>query len=185
MTEERLAQIRRGLPVPIWTREAWYRELGLPADVVEPLAASRLAGLFELLVKDWKIAPVAAAVALIQFPKRLKKKGLDPGALTEEAFRRIFALYRDRRISRDGVYALMERTARGGLLPGIGEIRPATEEELYAQVAASNGALRAMRIHNAGKRAHVLMGLVMTALRGRVEGAALLERVRSAAEGTC
>jgi glutamyl-tRNA(Gln) amidotransferase subunit E len=185
VTEERLAQIRKGLPVPIWTREAWYRELGLPADVVEPLAASRLAGLFELLVKDWKIAPVAAAVALIQFPKRLKKKGLDPGALTEEAFRRIFALYRDRKISRDGVFALMERAARGEPLPGIGEIRPATEEELYAQVAASNGTLRGMKIHNAGKRAHVLMGLVMTALRGRVEGAALLERVRSAAEGTC
>jgi glutamyl-tRNA(Gln) amidotransferase subunit E len=185
VTEERLARIRQGLPVPIWTREAWYRALGLPADVVEPLAASRLASLFELLVKDWKIAPVAAAVALIQFPKRLKKKGLDPGALTEEAFRRIFALYRDRRISRDGVYALMERTARGGPLPGTGEIRPATEEELYAQVAASNGALRGMRIHNAEKRAHVLMGLVMTALRGRVEGAALLERVRAAAEGTC
>jgi glutamyl-tRNA(Gln) amidotransferase subunit E len=185
VTEERLAQIRKGLPVPIWTREAWYRELGLPADVVEPLAASRLAGLFELLVKDWKIAPVAAAVALIQFPKRLKKKGLDPGALTEETFRRIFALYRDRKISRDGVFALMERAARGEPLPGIGEIRPATEEELYAQVAASNGTLRGMKIHNAGKRAHVLMGLVMTALRGRVEGAALLERVRSAAEGTC
>ncbi|MCK7461650.1 MAG: asparaginase domain-containing protein [Sphingobacterium sp.] len=30
--------------MPIWTREAWYRELGLPADVVEPLAVSRLAG---------------------------------------------------------------------------------------------------------------------------------------------
>jgi len=185
VTEERLARIRQGLPVPIWTREAWYRALGLPADVVEPLAASRLASLFELLVKDWKIAPVAAAVALIQFPKRLKKKGLDPGALTEEALRRIFALYRDRKISRDGVYALMELTARGEPFPGTGEIRPATEEELYAQVEASNGALREMKVHNAGKRAHVLMGLVMTALRGRVEGAALLERVRSAAEGTC
>jgi hypothetical protein len=29
------------------------------------------------------------------------------------------------------------------------------------------------------------MGLVMTALRGRVEGAAIVERVRAAAEGTC
>jgi len=45
----------------------------------------------------------------------------------------------------------MERTARGEPLPGTGEIRPATEEELYAQVAASNGALREMKVHNAGK----------------------------------
>jgi Glu-tRNA(Gln) amidotransferase subunit E-like FAD-binding protein len=124
-------------------------------------------------------------VALVQFPKRLKKKGSDPRLLTEETLRRIFALFRDRKISRDGVLALMERAARGEPLPGTGEVRPATEEEIYAQVAASNGRLREMKVHNAGKKTHVLMGLVMSALRGRVEGAAIIERVRAAAEGTC
>ena len=185
VSEERLERIRRALPVPIWTREAWYRELGLPADVVEPLAVSRLAGLFEVLVKEWKIDPVAASVALVQFRKRLKKKGLDPGVLTEETLRKIFALFRDRKISRDGLFALMEKAARGEALPETGEIRPAAEEEIYAQVVASNGALREMKVHNPDKKAHVLMGLVMSALRGRVEGAAIVERVRSAAEGTC
>ena len=128
---------------------------------------------------------MAAAVALVQFPKRLKRKGLDPAVLTEETLRRIFALFRDRRISRDGVWALMDRAARGGPLPETGEVRPATEEEIYAQVVESNGRLRTMKVHNADKKAHVLMGLVMTALRGRVEGAAIVERVRAAAEGTC
>ena len=185
VTEERLERIRQGLPVPIWTREAWYKELGLPADVIEPLAVSPWAGLFETLVRDWGIGPVAAAVALIQFPKRLKKKGFDPGFLTEEALRRIFALFRDRRISRDGVYALMERAVRREPLPGTGEIHPATEEEIYAEVVESTGALRQMTVHDPGRKAHVLMGLVMTTLRGRVEGSAVLERVAVAAEGTC
>jgi glutamyl-tRNA(Gln) amidotransferase subunit E len=185
VTEERLEQIRRGLPSPIWTREAWYRELGLPADVVEPLAVSLRAGLFEVLVKDWEVDPVAAAVALVQFPKRLKRKGLDAGRLPDETLRRIFALFRDKRISRDGILVLMERAARGEPPPEIGEIRPATEEEVYAQVEASNGVLRGMKIHDAAKKAHVLMGLIMTALRGRVEGAAIVDRVRAAAEGTC
>jgi glutamyl-tRNA(Gln) amidotransferase subunit E len=185
VTEERLERIRRGLPVPVWTREAWYRELALPADVIEPLAVSRLAGLFEILVRDWKIEPTAAAVALIQFRKRLKKNGLNPAFLTDEMLRRIFALFRDRKISRDGVLALMEKAARGEPLPEGGEVRPATEEEVYAQVVGSNGALRTMALHNPDKRSHVLMGLVMTALRGRVEGAAIAERVRAAAEGTC
>jgi glutamyl-tRNA(Gln) amidotransferase subunit E len=185
VTEERLAQIRKALPVPIWTREAWYRELGLPADAVEPLAASRLAGLFEVLVKDWGIDPVAAAVALVQFRKRLRRKGLNPSYIGEDALRRIFALFRDKRISRDGVLALMEKAALGEPLPGPGEVRPASEAEICTQVEASSAALRAMRIHNPEKKAHVLMGLVMTALRGRVEGAAVLERVRAAAEGGC
>jgi len=185
VTEERLARIRRGLPVPIWMREAWYRGLGLPADVVEPLAMSRLAGLFEMLVRDWRIDPVAASVALVQFRKRLKKKGLDAGAIGIEPLRRIFILLRDGTISREGVFALMEKVARGEALPASGEIRPATEEEIYAQVEASAAALRATKLYDPGKKAHVLMGLVMTALRGRVEGAAVLERVRAAAERTC
>jgi glutamyl-tRNA(Gln) amidotransferase subunit E len=185
VTEERLERIRRGLPVPVWTREAWYRELGLPADVIEPLSISPWAGLFEILVKDWGIEPVAAAVALIQFPKRLRRKGADAGALTEESLRRVFALYRERRVSRDGVYALMEKAARREPLPGPGEVHPPTEEEIYAQVVESNGALKGMRLHDPAKRAHVLMGLVMTALRGRVEGAAIRERVEAAAEGIC
>ncbi|OGD27572.1 MAG: glutamyl-tRNA(Gln) amidotransferase subunit E [Candidatus Aminicenantes bacterium RBG_19FT_COMBO_59_29] len=185
VTEERLDSIRRRLPVPIWTREAWYRELGLPSDVVEPLAVSRLAGLYEVLVKDLKVDAVDAAVALVQFRKRLKKKGLDPRTIGEEALRKIFALFRDRKISRDGVLALMEKAARGEPLPEAGEIRPATETEIYAQVQASSAALRAMKVHNPAKKAHVLMGLVMTALRGRVEGAAVVERVRSAAEERC
>jgi glutamyl-tRNA(Gln) amidotransferase subunit E len=185
VTEERLERIRRGLPVPIWTREAWYRELGLPADVVEPLAVSRLAGLFEILVKDWKIGPVAAAVALVQFRKRLKKKRLDVSRLDEDSLRRIFALFRDRKISRDGVLAFMETVARGGTLPQAGEVRPASEVEVYAQVQASSSALRSMNIHNPDKKAHALMGLVMTALRGRVEGGSIVERVRAAAEEKC
>ncbi len=185
VTEERLEQIRRALPVPIWTREAWYRELGLPADVVEPLAASRLAGLFELLVKEWKISPVAAAVALVQFRKRLRKNGLDVKRLDEATLRPIFALFRDRKTSREGVLALMEKAARGEPLPPAGEVRPASETEVHAQVAASSAALRGLKIHNPDRRTHVLMGLVMTALRGRVEGAAVIERVRAAAEERC
>jgi glutamyl-tRNA(Gln) amidotransferase subunit E len=185
ITEERLASIRKAIPVPIWTREAWYRELGLPADVVEPLAVSRLAGLYEVLVKDWEIEPVAAAVALVQYRKRLKKKGLDTGTVGEDALRRIFALLRDRKISREGVFALMEKAARGESLPAAGEIRPATEEEVYARVGAATAALEGMKVHNPAKKAHVLMGLVMTVLRGRAEGAAVVERVRAAAEGRC
>ncbi len=185
VTEERLETIRRRLPAPIWTRESWYRRIGVPADVVESLAASRLAGLFEVLVKDWKISPVAAAVALVQFRKRLKKKGLDVSRLDEDSLRRIFALFRDRKISRDGVLAFMETVARGEALPQAGEVRPASEVEVYAQVQASSAALRTMNIHNPDRKAHALMGLVMTALRGRVEGAAVIERVRAAAEDKC
>ncbi len=144
-----------------------------------------MAGLFDVLVKDWKVSPVAASVALVQFRKRLKKKGLDVRPLDEGALRPIFALFRDHKISREGVLAFMEKTARGEALPPLGEIRPASETEVYAQVAASSAALRSLKIHNPDRKVHVLMGLVMSALRGRVEGASIVERVRAAAEEKC
>jgi glutamyl-tRNA(Gln) amidotransferase subunit E len=184
VTEERLARIRRGLPAPIWTREAWYRGLGLPEDVVEPLAMSRLAAFFEMLVRDWRVDPVAAAVALIQFGKRLKRKGLDVEAVGLDALRRIFMLYRDRAISRDGVLALMEKAARGEALPEAEEVRPATDGEVRARIAAAKAALGGMTVHNPERKAHILMGLVMTALRGRVEGADVVDAVRAASKGT-
>jgi Glu-tRNA(Gln) amidotransferase subunit E-like FAD-binding protein len=137
-----------------------------------------------MLVRDWRVDPVAASVALIQFGKRLKRKGLDVESVGLDALRRIFMLYRDRAISRDGVLALMEKAARGEALPEAEEVRPATDEEVRARIAAAKAALGGMTVHNPERKAHILMGLVMTDLRGRVEGADVVDAVRAAAEGT-
>jgi len=184
VTEERLARIREKLPVPIWTHEAWYAELGVPADVVQPLAMSPHAGLFETLVKEWGLDPVAASVALVQFAKRIRRKGLDGGRLDERTLRGIFTLLRDKKITREGVYALMEKAARGEALPAAGALPPAPSgEEIEAEVGRSLGRIGGMSLHNPEKKGHVLMGLVMPALRGRVEGAAVAPRVAAAAAG--
>jgi glutamyl-tRNA(Gln) amidotransferase subunit E len=183
ITEERLEAIRKRLTVPVWTREAWYREIGLPADVIEPLSVSRFTGLFEDLVKDWKVDPVTAAVAVVQVRKRLKRKGLDTNVLDDGTLRRIFALYRDGRISREGIHALMEQAARGEAIPAAAGVEPASAREVDDEVRRSAALLHGKRLHNPGKKADVLMGLVMTALRGRVEGVEVARRIRVVVEG--
>ena len=181
VTEERLARIRPSLPVPIWTRESWYREIGVPTDIVEPLAMSARAGLFEELVKEWKIDPVAVSVALVPFMKRIERQWLDAGRIGERALRAIFALYRDRKISRDAIYPLMEKAARGEELPEAGALPPPpAEAEIEAEIGRAAARMRTMTLHNPDRKAHVLMGLVMPALRGRVEGAAVAPRVAAA-----
>ncbi len=182
VTEERLERLRRGLPVPIWTREAWYRELGVPADVVRPLAMSQLAGLYETLVKDWKIDAKLASVALIQYPKRLRRKGLDPArlgaVLAEDNLKNIFALYRDKKIARDGIYLAMT----GGFPDGRPRPVPSAAE-VAALVEDEAKRLATMKIHNPAKTGHVLMGLVMSRLRGLVDGAAAASVVAAKIEG--
>ena len=177
VTEERLEKLRRALPVPVWTREAFYRDLRVPDDVARPLAMSRLAGLYDVLVRDWKIDPTLAAVALVQFPKRLRRKGVDPAALTEDKLIKIFGLYKDGRIPRDGIYLAMSGELTIDPPPAA-----LSGAEVDAAVGRAAGRLASLVVHNPGKRSHVLTGLVMSELRGRADGAAIADKIRASLE---
>jgi len=177
VTAERLEKIRAALPVPVWTRESFYRELHIPEDVVRPLAMSVFAGLFDKLVNEWKIAPTLAAVALVQFPKRLRKEGLGTAAVTEDNLKKIFELYRDGKISREGVYM-----ALSGAIPLDRPPAVPSAEDIDALIRRSAAGLGSMTVQNPAKTPHVLTGLVMSELRGRVGGAAAAARVREILE---
>jgi glutamyl-tRNA(Gln) amidotransferase subunit E len=177
VTAERLETIRASLPRPIWARESTYAALGVPDDVIRPLAISRLAGLFESLVNDQKIDPTLASVALIQFPKRLRKKGLDTSALTEDKLKKIFKLYKDGTISREGILLAMS----GGFADGDPLPVPSAAD-IETLVGRELKRLGLMKIHNPAKKGHVLMGLVMGRVRGLVEGATVAAKVRGILE---
>jgi glutamyl-tRNA(Gln) amidotransferase subunit E len=173
VTAERLAAIRAGLPEPVWTREAFYHDLHVPEDVVKPLAMSRFAGLFYTLVRDWKIEPTLAAVALVQFPKRLRRMGLDASLLTEDKLKKIFDLYRSGRVPREAIFLAMS-----GALDASSPPPAATAAEVEAAVRRAAGRLDGIKVHNPSKKGQILMGLVMTELRGRAGGAAVAAAVR-------
>jgi Glu-tRNA(Gln) amidotransferase subunit E-like FAD-binding protein len=139
---------------------------------------SRFATLFDMLVKDWKISPTLAAVALVQFPKRLRKEGLDTASLTEDNLKKIFGLYKDGRISREGIYLAMS-----GALPVLSPPPLPSNADTDALVVRAADRLACLEIHNPGKRAHALTGLVMGELRGRIEGVAVAAKVREFLEG--
>jgi hypothetical protein len=73
ITAERLEGIRASLPPNILKREKRYGEIGVPADLVEKLAVSPFAALFEKAVGEWGMKPALVSVVLAQFPARLKK----------------------------------------------------------------------------------------------------------------
>jgi glutamyl-tRNA(Gln) amidotransferase subunit E len=174
VTEERLERIRAALPVPVWVREANYAALGVPEDLIRPLAMSRLAGLFDSLVSRWGIPPKLASVALIQFPKRLKKKGLETSSLTEAKFKDIFKLYKDGKITREGIYMALGDGFASSPIPV-----PPSAAEINAAVRGGFERLGSMRIHNPERTDQILIGIVMDRFRGVAEGRAVAARVRS------
>jgi glutamyl-tRNA(Gln) amidotransferase subunit E len=168
---ERLAAIRAGLPPLVQTREKWYREIGVPVDVVERLSVSPSAGLFEKAVREWSLSPKIAAVILIQYPKRLKRKGLPPIGKDSAVFEDVLAALREKRLFREGVLPLLEswltqnRPVRELLPAAAASGDPAGDALRIAQ------SLKGRRFQNESRRMRRAMGLLMAEWRGRIDGA--------------
>jgi glutamyl-tRNA(Gln) amidotransferase subunit E len=172
--DERLEKIKITLPKRIWENEEWYRELKIPNDIIEPLAISAYSKMFEMLVKEWKIDPTFASVAIIQFPKRLKKivkngRGIDPQTL-----KKIFEEYKNDNVARDGIFLAMKETAMNGELIFSPKC---TEKELTEVIKISEQSLSNMKLYNKDKNREVLMGLIMPKLRGKIDGSVVAQRI--------
>ncbi len=171
ITDERVDGITKKLPQHFWIREEWYESLNLPADVIGELSISRFAGLFEMLVKEWKINPVLAAVVLIVYPKRLKKKGINPVWITEELLTNIFKAYKEGILSRDGIlYAIRDAVKGAGfdaekLLPKV-EIK-----ELKDIVKECTHKINLMKLNDDGNKNKLLMECVMKKIGMKISGA--------------
>ncbi len=177
VTKERVERIKTLLPVHYWKREEQYKKLGIPADVIGELSISKFAPLFELLVNEWKINAVLAAVALIVYPKRLKKKGINPEVFTEEMFRDIFKAYKEGFLSKDGILRAMKNTAEktrfeiDGLLPKL------TDEELSATLKECTHKVNLMKLNDAKNKEILTMDFVMEKIGMKVDGAKAAKQI--------
>ena len=174
---ETIERIKSWLPEHFWVREKWYKELKIPADTIAELSISPYAELFKKAVKEWKINPTFAAVMLIQFPKRLRKKGYDTDILNEEMLSKIFQAYSDGKITRDGILPLLENVIALGvffdeLLPD-----PCTDNEMDKAVKESKTGLKKVKLHKKENRTKVMMGMAMEKLRGRIPGDVVLNYI--------
>ena len=171
---DRVERIRRTLPEPIWEREARYRTLGIPADTIEPLAVSQWADLFHQAVEEWHLPPTLVAVALIQYPKRLRKKKLPVQALDEALLRRLFCALRDGQLIADGLLEAMEILLRNKFwqFPP-----PLPQDEIDEAIETALQETRDMS--DPQKRLQRCMGRVMRPVRGRIEGAKAAQLVQT------
>jgi glutamyl-tRNA(Gln) amidotransferase subunit E len=175
--DERREKIRGTLPLDFWTRGDFYRSLGVPEDLVQPLTVSRFALLFETIVKDWKINPTLASVALVQFPKRLKREKLHVERMTEEMMKEIVMAYKKGKITKDAIYHTMKKTVRAGSFSAESLPEPCLSEELAATIKGSMMMLAGVKVNHEEKKHEILMGMIMEKLRGRIEGTVVAEHI--------
>ena len=170
ISEGHRSQIKATLPRPYWEIETWYHEIGVPADVVTPLALSPFAGLFETAVKEWHISPTLAAVLLIQLPKRVHKNLRRNIHFSVETMKDILLAHKDGILPRGGFFPALLDVAAGNAfsresLPGRCSI-----DELGAIITQTAIEVSTMALHNPVQAATVHMGAVMNKVRRRIEG---------------
>ncbi len=177
ISEDRLKEIRKWLPEKFWDRIKWYKELKIPEDTISDLSISEYADLFKTAVKIWKVNPTAAAVVLIQYPKRLKKTGYNIELLNENIFSKILKAYSKEKIPRDAILSALQNVIELGLFTEEVFFKPITDEELDPHIKSASGELKKMKLYNEKNTKHILMGLLMKKLRGRVSASYIAKKI--------
>lgn len=177
ITKARLDSIRAQMPEQIWKRENRYKEMGVPFDLIEDLAVSKFAKVFDFAIDGLKIDPKFAATALIQFPKRLKRKKLKIKQLNDNLFTKLFSELSNGRIRKEAFLPLMELFLRKGNLLDVDLLKPSDKEEIEKRYNMALIQLKHITFYNLEKQKEVLIGLTMDDLRGRVDGSEIVDYV--------
>jgi glutamyl-tRNA(Gln) amidotransferase subunit E len=167
LEDSKIDNIRKWLPEKYWERQKWYVELGIPEDTIKDLSISPFAKLFKKAVNEWELNPTTIAVALIQFPKRIKKEGLDQSVITESMFYDLFYEFKEGNIPKDSIYLLLKKSVLAGsfskiLLPNKiakNDLDRLIKEKLYSNNTAFS---------TAEKKHKYILGNLMNKLRGMV-----------------
>jgi glutamyl-tRNA(Gln) amidotransferase subunit E len=175
--QSRLDKIKNWIPEQFWVRQIWYKELGIPADLISELCISKYASLFKQAVKEWKVNPTAASVFLIQYPKRLKKKGYNIGVLNEDIYTKVLKAFSDGKIPHDAVLTILERIIeRGQFTDEMIPVR-ANQDEVNKAIKNSNEEINHIQINDELNKEAILMGSVMSKLKGKVSASVVAELV--------
>ncbi|MDD5363019.1 MAG: Glu-tRNA(Gln) amidotransferase subunit GatE [Ignavibacteria bacterium] len=170
ITKERIERIKASLPDYYWEREKWYKDLKVPEDLIEPLAISKLAGLFKTAVTEWNIDPKLAAKVLIQFPKRLKKMKVEFVNIDEEVMSALLRAYKQCLISKEGILAALYDAVKYGVFDLDNLPPPIDEKDIPHVIQYSYAELNRSQLLHDDNVEKVLCGMVMNKVRGRVDG---------------
>ncbi len=171
ITPERLAKIKAGLPDLYWVREAFYQTLNMPVDVIQPLAVSKYAPLFDELIKEHKIDPKLASIVLIHFMKKLRRRRVDTANIRANCIKEIFLAYKAGKLVKDAIFEVLEATAINGeycdeILPKL-----ATKADFKKIFDKMNEKMKRITFYHPDKKNEYLFGMIMDELRGRINGA--------------
>jgi len=167
---EVIKELALSVPKNYWNREKMYRKLGVPEDVIIPLTISKFSQFFEYLVNEEKVDPILSSVVIIQFMKRLKKRGKKISIIEEPILKEIFSLYNSGDLVKDGIYRALMNCIELGKFSKDGIPKPCSSKELTGIIKESEKEMASLQLYDPGNYKKLLMGVIMKKAGGRVNG---------------
>lgn len=179
IAEERINAIKTWLPEQFWKRKEWYKELKIPPDTIDELSISKYAELFKKAVNEWNINPVNAAVILIQYPKRLSRSSYVIDSIDEKMMSSILKASADKRLTYDFILRAMKISSELGMF--VDEIipQPMSDDELEKEIVLAEQKMQGMEFVKEKNANSILMGILMSKLRGRISAKKVSQKVGS------
>ncbi|MEW6252696.1 MAG: Glu-tRNA(Gln) amidotransferase subunit GatE [Planctomycetota bacterium] len=189
--QERLDRIRARLPEPVWEREARYRALRLPPDVLPALVRPRWGNLYDRLVAQLPLKPIFVAVVLVQRLKHLRRRFVPVDTLTDDEIYAVLEAHAKGLLSRQVVPDVLRLVAEHPpVAGGSGAARVAAVFADYSFTPLSPGELAAAIAERAARvecswfdtpeqKCRWLVGQLMHDFFGRLDGRAALEAVHA------
>ncbi len=189
LSEERIEQAKRRLPIPPWERRAYYRRLGLSPEIIEDLVPDRRALLFHKAVETLPLRPTLVAVILSQTLKSLERKGFPISRLSEEDLFDVLSRLADGQFAREGFPDILKMMSLEGGRPeetivrlGLVKLSDVDSREIVQIVA---GVEKTLDPRDPEKKWRYLMGVLMAELRGRASGDKVASVLREALSTDC
>lgn len=178
ITSELLDRIRAHLPEFIWDRERWYRDLGLPSDVIKCLAISPFAELFRQLISENHVAPMVAAETMTRLLKKLNRQLKRIVPISAYCLQSILIAHSNGILTRDGIFPALHHAATTGSWSPDALPAPCSIEELQAFihtiiVRADNKC----GLDDSERLKRWCIGEVMRLVRGRIPGRIVADAV--------
>jgi glutamyl-tRNA(Gln) amidotransferase subunit E len=177
LVPQRVQRIRAGMPEYVWETQARFLDAGMVPDDAERLCISQRAPLISEAMANG-VNPMLLGVLFSQRWRAMRRAGLRPERLTNDALLSVLQQHTDGKLAREGVFWIFDRALQTDCndpieTTALDQVEPIAESELNSAIDTAIAGADLGRFPNRGKLHRWLMGQLMRTLVGRVAGRCL------------
>lgn len=173
ITEGRMNSVRNNLPeLPEEIEKRLVQEYKINAQQAKQMVRQGDDAVFERIAKEFDMAAIAATTFLNTFTE-IERDGIDISSITEEHMILVFGMLKDSKFSKEALPAVFREVAKGTTIDkavaqlGLGSVSREEAAKIVAKIVKD----RESFVKEKGMAAvGPLMGPVMEALRGKIDG---------------